>query len=165
MKKSIVFLLISLLTSCGTVETYKALPPDKRIDFLKTEAIKFLGENKGVFKQALVIAGSEALSQGVSPEERQAIANQMYAFAVAFRSLATGQAITADQVTNTIESFGGHAPGYVKFANEAGILWATIFPKLQLSESQQLALDYLEVFALAAEEVGGSYKQEAQWIL
>lgn len=84
----------------------------------------------------------------------------MWTVSTAFYSLATGNVVTKEQLDATIASFtkGNKAPGFTKFIAQASVLWASIFPKLKLTNEVQLGLDYLNIFASAAQEVAATYK-------
>lgn len=156
----VIFTLVTLLTGCGTIEKYNALPPDQRSDFLKTEAVNFLKNNRDTFKSAIVLAGMETLERAVNDEERKTISDQLWAVSSGFNTLASGKLVTADQIDGAIKSFspGFQTPSWLKFTNQFQLVWQLVFPKLKLSDNQELVVSYLIMLSEAAQEVAGSYK-------
>jgi xanthosine utilization system XapX-like protein len=100
---------------------------------------------------AVSIAGTLALNLGVKDaSQRQIISNQMYAVAVAIRSLAGGTAPTPDSVKNAVSSFTGKDPSIDGVVNAIGSIWAAYYPSIKGDPS--LALQFLEEIAKGSEQ-------------
>lgn len=155
MKKFLILVstIAIMCAGCGTFpETSKELG-DKVISWLE--------DNKPLVKEALVLAGLEIIDRAVKPEDKKAIANQMWAISTAYYSLANGEIVTQQKFDETISSFtsGSVSPGFSKYASQASVLWSSIYPKLKSSGATKLATEYLILFAQAAQQVAASYKE------
>lgn len=161
MKKILLSIILAVqFTGCASYQAYKALPPEERAAFVKAEAVTWLKNNKSNVKTAIINVGLLALKNGTSDADRTIIANQMWSAAVAFRSLATGTIVSGDDIATTLKQFGRKSGSqtYDNYISDVSLLWSGIFSHLQMSENSQLAIDYLLIFAEAAEEVAAQNK-------
>jgi hypothetical protein len=131
--KKLLLLIPILLTSCVTTQqqlVQDALP---------------------AVPTAVSVAGTIALNLGVKDAaQRQSIANQMYAVAVAIRSLSSGAGPDPASFNAALKSFTGHDSQMDGVISAVGSLWSAYFPSVQ--GDPKLALDILEALAQGAEK-------------
>lgn len=134
----------------------------KNAEEFKEKTIEWLQDNKPLVKRGIILIGSEAMSRATGDAERKEISNQMWAVSTAFYSMATGEIVTKTKFDSTIAAFGkgGKSPSYTKYMAEVSIIWTSIFPRLNFTQGSQLAIDYLLIFAEAAQEVAATYKED-----
>jgi hypothetical protein len=158
---------IFMMTACSTIAPNTSDLPSTATSAEKAAAIQKdivlhlsdSGFQAGV-KNALVIAGRQALQRATSDSDRTEIANQMWAASSAFNSLASGNAVTAEQVDATAKSFaaGLDVKKYGDFLNAANLAWSLVYPKLKQADSSDLWRTWLIILADAAGQVAQSYK-------
>jgi len=158
---------LALTVGCSTIAPNSSALPSTattadRAAALKADVVLQL-KNPAVqngFKNALVLAGRQAMQRATSDADRVAIANQMWAAASAFNSLVTGTAISADQVSATVNSFttGLDVAKYGDFINAANLAWSLVYPQLQSADDSGLWRTWMGILADAATQVASSYK-------
>lgn len=100
---------------------------------------------------AVSVAGTLALNLGVKDaDQRKALSAQMYAVAVAVRSLSGGSAPTPEQVGAAVASFTGKNVALDGVVKAVGSIWRAYFPSIQ--GDPKLALQILEAIAQGAEQ-------------
>lgn len=164
-------LLLSLFVSaslifgtagCQTLKPMKEMTAQERADYVKQKALEWLQnpKNQESTKEVLIIAGTEAMQRAVSGEDREQISNLMWGSAVMYRSLSTGEIITAEKIQSSLKAL---APGYnsaeiVKYRSAVNLAWQTAYNNLDIVKDPSLVKAWLAVLAEAAETVGSIYK-------
>jgi hypothetical protein len=169
MKKVITILVLTcmmLMVGCVTLTpTYSTLPAnatsEQKAEALQQDMVTHLKDpafQAGV-KTALVVAGKIVMQKATSEGDREAIANQMWAWSSAFYSVANGTSVTVSQVDATMKSFTTSATAnqYTSFIDAANVAWAMVYPELKSLDDSTLWVQWLNVFAGAAQEVAKAY--------
>jgi hypothetical protein len=156
-------LSVTLVACVGLTPNFSALPatatPAEKQKALAADAYAKLADpsvQKGV-RNTLVFAGNLALQKAVSDEDRTAIKNQMYAWATAFETLATGKVVTASEIDAAAHSFNTDfsVTKYADFLNAANGAWQLFYPQLKIAGDAELTRQWLLVLSGAAREVAG----------
>ncbi len=116
-----------------------------------TTVRSFVDENLESIPGAVVLA-NDAVFQYVikNPQHREQLANDEYAFAVAIRSLMTGQVPTASQLERTLNVFSVDASQWSRFPQLVSGLYSSFYPSIKGDPKR--AMDVLEAIAQGLEQ-------------
>ena len=156
-------LALGLVGCVSLTPTYSALPPSatpaQKTAALAADAKAKLSDpnvQTGA-RNALAFAGKLALQKAVDPADRTEIQNQLYSWATAFETLATGKVVTAAEVDDAAHSFntGFSASKYGDFLSAANGVWQLFYPQLKLAGDAELTRQWLLVLSGAARDAAG----------